>query len=315
MATSNNIGFSVSRDDIIIEALEQLGVLGEAETPTEDQVQTCSRTLNMMVKNWSARGLNLFAVQKTFLFPEKDKRDYTLNITSPSRYVTGFTSSNTTAAASSGTDLITLTSAVDFAVGDTVLIPRSNNYVQETTVLSKPTSSQIQLTDVLEDNLDNDVTVIAYSQAQKANRPMDILEAYTVSGPNIDIPVERVSRREYNTLSNKQSKGIINQIYYDPQIDSSVVSVWPTTDNETNYIRLLVQRTLSDFSEGQDTPDFPQEWYLPISLNLAVLCGPKYGVPINRLAQIKAMADEAYEAASEFDTELQTSVFFQPSDR
>ena len=62
MATSGSIDFSLTRDDIITEALEQLGVLGSGETANTDDVVSASRTLNMMTKAWQADGLTLFAV-------------------------------------------------------------------------------------------------------------------------------------------------------------------------------------------------------------------------------------------------------------
>jgi len=62
MATSGSIDFAATRDDIITEALEQLGALGEGESPNAAQLASCGRTLNMLVKAWQGEGLNLFAL-------------------------------------------------------------------------------------------------------------------------------------------------------------------------------------------------------------------------------------------------------------
>ena len=67
MAVSGSTNFSVTRDDIINEALELLGVLGEGEVANTNQLTSASRTLNMMTKAWQADGLNLFAVQRSYL--------------------------------------------------------------------------------------------------------------------------------------------------------------------------------------------------------------------------------------------------------
>jgi hypothetical protein len=61
MATSSSIDFTLTRDDIIQEALEQLGIVGEGETPAAATITSCSRTLNMMVKAWEAQGIHLWA--------------------------------------------------------------------------------------------------------------------------------------------------------------------------------------------------------------------------------------------------------------
>lgn len=65
MATSGSFDFSVDRDDIITEALQICGAIGDGETPTADQLTSCSRTLNMLIKAWQADGLQLFR-RKTY---------------------------------------------------------------------------------------------------------------------------------------------------------------------------------------------------------------------------------------------------------
>ena len=61
MATSGSFDFVVNRDDLIEEALQQCGKLGDHESPTSDQLTSCSRTLNMLIKAWNAEGLKLWA--------------------------------------------------------------------------------------------------------------------------------------------------------------------------------------------------------------------------------------------------------------
>lgn len=79
MATSGSIDFVVDRDDIIKEALELLGVLGEGESPNANQLTSCGMTLNMMVKHWQADGLNIFALAKQTVNLVADTASYTLS--------------------------------------------------------------------------------------------------------------------------------------------------------------------------------------------------------------------------------------------
>jgi hypothetical protein len=60
MATSGSTNYSLTRNDIIQEALELLGVLAAEETPAAADVATADRSLNMMVKGWAAKGINLW---------------------------------------------------------------------------------------------------------------------------------------------------------------------------------------------------------------------------------------------------------------
>src|SRR5580704_7130917 len=50
MATSGTYTFTVNRDDIIREALLNLGILEESEVPTAQETTDCARKLNMIVK-------------------------------------------------------------------------------------------------------------------------------------------------------------------------------------------------------------------------------------------------------------------------
>jgi len=60
MATSASANFNLTRDDLITEALQLCGAIGDDETPTTAQLTSCSRTLNMVVKAWQADGLQMF---------------------------------------------------------------------------------------------------------------------------------------------------------------------------------------------------------------------------------------------------------------
>lgn len=79
MTTSGSIDFVVNRDDIITEALELLGVLGEGQSPTANQLTSCAMTLNMMVKYWQSQGLNIYALANQTVDLVADTASYTLN--------------------------------------------------------------------------------------------------------------------------------------------------------------------------------------------------------------------------------------------
>lgn len=67
MATSGSFDYTIDRDDVITEALQLVGRLADGESPTADQLTSCGRTLNMLVKAWQSDGLQLFR-RKTYSF-------------------------------------------------------------------------------------------------------------------------------------------------------------------------------------------------------------------------------------------------------
>lgn len=307
MATSGSINLSASRDDIITEALEILGVLAEGTTPSAAQLTSCSRTLNYMIKAWQADGINLFAVQQVYLFLIKNQSAYSLISTTTDHYTASFVETTTSAAALSGASSIVVTSATGISASDKIGVYQDGT-MHWTTVNGAPSGSTVTLTAPLTADVASGAVVYAYTS--KAKRPMRVLES-VVHDEN-DTPIHVGSREEYFNQSGKGTDGRVNTIYFDPQVAAPKLYVWPQTDDERHYLKLYIQRTLEDVNAAVDEVDFPQEWYLPLAANLAVLLGPKYGKSLNMLAAISAMADREYQRVSGFDTEA-VSIFLAPA--
>lgn len=307
MATSGSINLSASRDDIITEALEILGVLAEGASPSAAQLTSCARTLNYMIKAWQADGINLFAVQQVYLFLIKNQSAYSLISTTTDHYTASFVETTTSAAALSGASSIVVTSATGISASDKIGVYQDST-MHWTTVNGAPSGSTVTLTAALTADVASGAVVYAYTS--KAKRPMRVLES-VVHDEN-DTPIHVGSREEYFNQSGKGTDGRVNTIYFDPQVAAPKLYVWPQTDDERHYLKLYIQRTLEDVDAAVDEVDFPQEWYLPLAANLAVLLGPKYGKSLNMLAAISAMADREYQRVSGFDTEA-VSIFLAPA--
>lgn len=315
MATSNSIDFLVSTKEIIQEAHEILGVVGEGQSINTEQYQTGLRTLNMMAKTWQAKGLNLFAVQETFLFLRQNQIEYTLTGTTTDHWTTQFSETTTSAAALAAATSIDLADSTGISDGDFIGVKTdAGEILHWTTVSDASGAPTIVLTEALPADVSSGATVYFYTN--KANRPMKLLEAYTVrftgNGQGTDIPIGIIGRVDYGELSNKQSSGVVNQIYQDPQVQDFKVSVWPVADSERDYLRLFVKRRLQDFDCAIHTPDYPEEWYAPLAWGLALLLTTKYGVPDQTYNRVKGIAKSLYDAADGFDQENETSVFLKP---
>ena len=327
MSTSGSTNFTVTTDEIITEALELLGVLGEGEDPTADQIKSSQRTLNMMAKTWQAEGLNLFAVERSTLSIVDGQESYDLGSTEPiiEEQFTG----EVGFAKIAGTSEVTLINAspqfdlvINQFLGYTVLIPLVDSTVHESIVIFSSPGPSGELALNFQDVVPAGVAVGAIVTWIKYGaqvpvygpRPMTLLEAYYRTGPTESyIPCKILSRKEYNCLTRRGTTGYINQVYYDPQIDVSTLYVWPTGNGSgTQELQLITQRTLEDFDNSDDTPDFPQEWYMPLAFNLARSLAPKYGTPQMDYARIMQQARELYKTARDFDTELETSMYLQP---
>lgn len=78
MATSGSVDFSLTRNQAIREALELAGVYEVGETPTPDDYDTCSRSLNMMLKTWATDTVKVWKRQTASLTLVASQQSYTL---------------------------------------------------------------------------------------------------------------------------------------------------------------------------------------------------------------------------------------------
>lgn len=118
-----------------------------------------------------------------------------------------------------------------------------------------------------------------------------LLQAYRQdSSGGARIPMEIKSREDYNMLPTNSS-GTPVQLTYQPFIDYGVISVWPTPV-DTNYtITISYQAPFEFFTTGLEVADFPEEYYLPIIYNLAVLLAPEWGIPPTDRNELKEEAN------------------------
>ena len=330
MTISNSIDFSVTATDIVNEALSIIGALGEGEDANTAQMTTSLRTLNMMTKHWQAEGLNLFAVDRFYLFLNRNRERYNLDhftsSTDPeiTRLVTdyrNFSSTGTAAAAQAVISLPTGFSQQEWEgvpsvrVGDAVGVAYTDAVFWST--ITAITVDSITLADVLPTAVESGTVIFTYNMSNRAGRPMKLMEAYVrdTENSNVDVPIGVISRRRYDRLSIKNTRGQVNQVYFDPQPTTAELNVWPVTDDVSDVLVLQVQRTLSDLDSGTNTPDYPQEWYLPLAWGLAELEAVRFGVPPSERSFISQKAMMLKEEATGFDEELYTSVYFTVDSR
>jgi hypothetical protein len=137
--------------------------------------------------------------------------------------------------------------------------------------------------------------------------------ARRISSSKIDIPLNRMSYREYFDHPNKTITGSPTMWADDRQLNDYNFYLWPIPDNIDSYIRLIISRKLQDIDNVSETFDLPQEWYLAIVYGLAVMLAPAYGkAKGDNFANLKNDAAMYKAQALEMDNEL-GSIFIKPS--
>ena len=153
-----------------------------------------------------------------------------------------------------------------------------------------------------------------------SDKPLRLIQAYllnTLVTPNINTPLQILSKQEYNVLGSPSSTGVTNSVFLDVGTTLSTVYIYltPDTFTATNYqLHLIVQRPIQDLNNSTDVPDFANEWYNTLLWLLADDIAIEYEVPANHRQEIMMKAKMYREELEEWDVE-NTSTFFQVDTR
>ena len=290
MAIGTTVDLSTTRDEIITEALELLTVIEAGQAPSSDDVTSLSRTLNMMLKAWQADGVTMTTKKLAYLFPDDGKTSYSL-LSTGDKYAYSYVRTTVNGALASGVSSVVLDSVTDIANTYNIGLYQADGSMHWTTVNGAPSGYTVDLTDATTDEIEDGAVVYVFPA--KADRPMDVVDAWIRNSDQHDTPIEVVSLREYMDQSSKTSEGQINLVTYDAQVSAPILRVYPSPEDLRDIVVLMVKRSVYDFDAADENPDFPQEAYLPIAYNLAVLAAPKFGNP-PVISLIAPLADKYY---------------------
>lgn len=309
MARSGSSNFTVTRNDLIIEAYELLGVEQENEPLTSDMIAKATRTLNMMVKSIQAMPeKRLWKTETVRLFLQKGQKKYLLGSTGDKAAI-DFVTTELSANAVSGASTIDVDSIIGISNGDNIGIVLDTGSIQWTTVNGAPSGSTITLTNVLTGDASTDQRIYSYTTG--IVRPLRVVGCRYVADDQTENPIYVVSRQEYDDLPNKNDSGRINQVYYDPQLDNGELLVWNVPDDAENSLSLTCYFPLEDFDTASNNPDFPVEWFEALAFGLAYRLSYKMGVKGEDRMGLKAEYEQRLMEVGNWDKEI-TDVFIDP---
>lgn len=151
-----------------------------------------------------------------------------------------------------------------------------------------------------------------------ATTPLRVLEVRRrITSGSIDTPLSELSRIDYFEQPNKTVKSIPVAFYYDPQVSSWTLYVWPTASAATASsmtLQYTYLRRIEDFAATNNDMDLPQEWMKPLTYALAEQLALKYGVAPDIRQELAARAAEARADLEAFDEEP-ASLMMMPDTR
>lgn len=315
MATSGSINFSVTRSNILEDALAELGIFREGSDITSSEytnaVTHCSRALNRMIKAWMMQGHHLWTLTEATVFFDEDTKRYKLGSGGDeAANELDVVETTLASAGSSGSTTLTLTTVTGMAVSDVILIELDDGSVHSTTISSIDTTA---ITVVIATALASAAAAsnAVYTYTTLLERPLKIVSARLRDKDGRDRELQVISHDEYFMINDKDQEGSPNVVYYDPQRDNGYLYVWPRPDSMKERLKITYYRTIEDFDAASDNPDFPVEWSDALVLGLAARVARTYGKDDKLIRSLKLEAEQALYAAMLWDNES-TSVSMIP---
>ena len=306
MTTSNSVDFSVTRDNLITLAYQHVGVVGDGETASADQITEGALLLNMLVKARQADGMPLWALKRGFILPLTGVSSMTMG---SSHAVTTYVTTTLTADSAATDTTLTVTSITGISTAHVIGIELDDGTVDWTTVNGAPSGTTVTITTGVTTAASSGNRIYTYATTNRVTRPLKILQANILTpADDLGQPIRVITRDEYFSLNNRTLATGPNTIFYDPQL-TGVVYFWPRFTTGTEIIEFTYHRPFEDFDATGDTPDFPQHWYMALMTELAWALGAKGGVPPEERGALFKEAQFYIEQARTADPE-EGSIYF-----
>jgi hypothetical protein len=307
MAVSGTNTFLQTRNDIINRAYKIIGIKTRGRDLTAEEINEASEALNLYVKGLKSEGVYLWKYAEGTLFLKVGQESYILD-GATTNATESFAQTTTNATATSGANLIVVTSASGFTTGYNIGIMQNDGNLHWTTI-SNIAGTAITLTAPLTNNVSNEATVYVYQT--KITRPEAITSARRRDFSNYDTPLNELARSDYFNLAQKTVIGQPTQFYYDKQLSLGTIYLYQAPNDASNTIKFTFQKMFFDLNTGNDNPDFPIEWAETLAFGLASRLSYDFSIDKTKSEQIKRTYDEMLRNLKGYDRE--DSIYFVPT--
>lgn len=325
MALANTTNYTLTVQQIIKDAFIDLEMVGENDVLPADYYSRGLRKLNQMIMLWSMKPepIHLWLQTQGYIFLNKGQATYTVGqspIVTPGAADLTWTTiasqdliiTKSTATANTSATTIVVNSITNISATQNIGILLDTGVVQWTTIVSINTGT---LTITLHDALTSQASTGAkiYCYTNNMYRPKDISSIRLHRKDDSEIPINKLSSNEYFNYVNKTTTGSPNVYYADMQLNYCNVFLYPVPDGTDPFIGVTYRRLINKFTGPTDTPDYPDEWSLPLSSNLAVFMASGYGLSANismqnngeaSLTQVAAQSLQALSGANQEDADI-----------
>lgn len=283
MTTTGTYIFNVTRDDIVREAMINVGKLDPDEPPTPRESSDCVRKLNMIVKQWMGKtdfapGLKTWTRRRAALFLSTITGQYTVGPTATG-WATTYSITKTTAAAAGGGGSVTLASTTGVVIGYNIGIQLANGNLFWTTI-SNLVGLVASLTATIPAASSVNSGAVVYVYQTAAQQPIDLEAAVLRDNNNEDVPMKVMIQEEYDALPSKTDLANVSDptaIYLEYQLGFSYLFLDVAgAFDVTKYLVVTYLESIQDITNPTDNPEFPPEYYQPLCWELSKQIAPMF---------------------------------------
>lgn len=313
MATSSSYNYNRTAEQVITSALRKIGkVKNDTAKAPRTLLNVGREELNDLIKHLHNDGLQMWKREQATLFQQVDTNTYSLG-PSGDHATASYVKTEIATAASETDTTIDVDSITGISNGDYIGVKVDDGTIHWTTVNGAPSGSTITLTDALDDDAAVDNEVYAYTT--KIQRPLKILDIWRHYDDGSDNTIDLVSISEYSEMTTKTRDGVATMAAYQPTLTNGKLYVWSEPDDVTVLLQFWYQKPIEDVDSLSDDLDIPQEWYLALVYNLALLLADNEdGLDPIRVSRVRKNAMLFKEQAMGWDNE-DVSIFLEPDTR
>ena len=278
-------------DEIIEDAYERIGMQGVSGY----QLKTAKRSLNILFSEWGNRGLQFWEVKNQNVKLIDGQAVYTF-FRSPSDGL----SDGIATTLSAGINATVTTIGVASVTG----MPTSGIITINSEQISYTGISSLNLTGCTRGINGSTAAIHAINDVvtQFPNGMTDIQEAnYRVASTNVDTPMTKISRSQYQGFSNKTDKGLPSQYWVQRFIDKVTMTLYltPGASQAGNFINFYYTKRIDDVGAYTNASDVPYRCVPCMIAGLSYYLAVKYAP--QRVQELKLLYEDELLRAEDED--------------
>lgn len=324
-SASWNYSESYTAANIIERALKRLGVYDAAESVVTAEQTDALVVLNLIVKEWSAKGADVWLRNTGHLFLPSPGTvgSYTVGTSGTAKFTSAYYVTTLAADANAAATTLTVTDDTNMSDTDVILIEQNDGTLKATTISGAPAANSVTLAAGLASAAASGNIVYSWPTANNiaakltklvsaARRITNTDNATTNAGymEGIDSPLSIIGEEEYRLIPQKLQAGVPVSLHHRQKAVNPELFVWPTGGSgNVHSVVLEYNAHIQDLDGTTNNLELPAEGVNALAWQLAAELAPEYGIPELEQRRVWAIANHKVDDFFSYQSEDASVIF------